>query len=338
MKQGSLLKALTLCLGSLTLSAQAYTVGLAMPTQLEDRWYKDGFALEKKLQANGFNVELFYGGDNDTKLQNRQIKRMTDAKVDLMVVGAIDCTGLSDSLNKTHQQKIPVISYDRLILNTDAISYYATFDNFEVGVIQGQYIKKKLNLDSGNHKTMEIFYGSLDDNNAKFFYEGAMSILYPYIKMGILSIPSGQMKPEETAIKGWQTDLASKRMEDLMQSQGYGPNAKKLDAVLSPADVISTGVIFTLKRHGYTPSNIPVITGQDASPEAIANVKNGYQGMTVYKSTDDLTNVIVNMAKAISQGKEVEVNDSFTYNNGAADMHSYLLEPKLVDKANVSQF
>ena len=170
MKQGSLLKALTLCLGSLTLSAQAYTVGLAMPTQLEDRWYKDGFALEKKLQANGFNVELFYGGDNDTKLQNRQIKRMTDAKVDLMVVGAIDCTGLSDSLNKTHQQKIPVISYDRLILNTDAISYYATFDNFEVGVMQGQYIKKKLNLDSGNHKTMEIFYGSLDDNNAKFFY------------------------------------------------------------------------------------------------------------------------------------------------------------------------
>ena len=338
MKHSLLLKTFALCFCSIALTAQAYTVGLAMPTQLEDRWYKDGFALEKKLQANGFNVELFYGGDNDTKLQNRQIKRMTDAKVDLMVVGAIDCTGLSDSLNKTHQQKIPVISYDRLILNTNAITYYATFDNFEVGVMQGQYIKKKLNLDSGNHKTMEIFYGSLDDNNAKFFYEGAMSILYPYIKMGILSIPSGQMKPEETAIKGWQTDLASKRMDDLMQSQGYGPNAKKLDAVLSPADAISTGVIFTLKRHGYTPSNIPVITGQDATPEAIANVKNGYQGMTVYKSTDDLTNVIVNMAKAISQGKEVEVNDSFTYNNGAADMHSYLLEPKLVDKANVSQF
>ena len=110
MKQGSLLKALTLCLGSLTLSAQAYTVGLAMPTQLEDRWYKDGFALEKKLQANGFNVELFFGGDNDIKLQNRQIKRMTDAKVDLMVVGAIDCTVLVDSLAKTQQAKIPVIS------------------------------------------------------------------------------------------------------------------------------------------------------------------------------------------------------------------------------------
>jgi putative multiple sugar transport system substrate-binding protein len=338
MKQGSLLKALTLCLGSLTLSAQAYTVGLAMPTQLEDRWYKDGFALEKKLQANGFNVELFYGGDNDTKLQNRQIKRMTDAKVDLMVVGAIDCTGLSDSLNKTHQQKIPVISYDRLILNTNAITYYATFDNFEVGVMQGQYIKKKLNLDSGNHKTMEIFYGSLDDNNAKFFYEGAMSILYPYIKMGILTVPSGQIKPEETETEGWSTDVALKRMEDLVESQGYGPNGKKLDAILCPSDVVSSGVIFTLKRHGYTPSNIPVITGQDATADAIANVKSGYQAMTIYKSPEALSDVVVDMVKSISQGKEVKVNDTFTYNNGAADMQSYLLEPRLVDKTNVSQF
>ena len=338
MKHSLLLKTFALCFCSIALTAQAYTVGLAMPTQLEDRWYKDGFALEKKLQANGFNVELFYGGDNDTKLQNRQIKRMTDAKVDLMVVGAIDCTGLSDSLNKTHQQKIPVISYDRLILNTDAISYYATFDNFEVGVMQGQYIKKKLNLDSGNHKNIEIFYGSLDDNNAKFFYEGAMSILYPYIKMGILTVPSGQIKPEETATEGWSTDVALKRMESLVESQGYSPNGKKLDAVLSPSDAISSGVIFTLKRHGYTPSNIPVITGQDATQEAIANVKSGYQAMTIYKSSEALSDVVVDMAKAISQGKEVEVNDSFTYNNGSADMHSYLLEPKLVDKTNISQF
>ena len=338
MKQGSLLKALTLCLGSLTLSAQAYTVGLAMPTQLENRWYQEGFELEKKLVDQGFKVELFFGGDNDPNLQNRQIRRMTDAKVDLMVVGAIDCTVLVDSLAKTQQAKIPVISYDRLILNTDAISYYATFDNFEVGVIQGQYIKKKLNLDSGNHKNIEIFYGSLDDNNAKFFYEGAMSILYPYIKMGILTVPSGQIKPEETDTEGWSTDVALKRMEDLVESQGYGTNGKKLDAILCPSDVVSSGVIFTLKRHGYTPSNIPVITGQDATADAIANVKSGYQAMTIYKSPEALSDVVVDMIKSISQGKEVKVNDTFTYNNGAADMQSYLLEPKLVDKTNVSQF
>ena len=321
-----------------TLQTQAYTVGVAMPTQNEDRWYHEGFALEQQLKSKGFNVELFFAGDANIDLQNRQIKRLADSNVDALVIGSIDGNALSESLKDAKAKSIPVISYDRLITGTNAVTYYLSFDNQQVGKIQGQYLIDKLKPTVDDPKNIEIFYGSLDDKNAIFFYEEAMQILKPYIDSGALVVKSGKISPNETNVPGWRTDLASKRMDEIIDTVGYGANGGvKLDGILSPADCLSNGIIFTLKKKGYTPENIPVITGQDATAEALNNVKEGYQAMTIYKSSNDLHEAVIDMIRAISSGRKATVNDTTTYNNGVKDMDSFLCTPELIDNTNVAK-
>ncbi len=319
--------------------AQAFTVGVVMPTQIEPRWYREGFGVEQQLKNNGFNVELFFSGDIDVSLQQRQIKRLSDdSNIDALVIGSIDGNALKEALSVAKSKKLPVISYDRLITGTDAVTYYATFDNGKVGQIQGQFLIEKLHPTVDDPKNIEIFYGSLDDNNAKFFYGEAMKILQPYIDKGALVVKSGQIKPEDTNIPSWRTDLASKRMDALIEQVGYAPDSgEKLDGILSPADCISSGIIFTLKKKGYTVDNIPVITGQDSTPDALKNIQEGYQAMTILKDGKQLQNSVLEMVKAISQGKEPTINDTSTYNNGVMDMKTFLCQPELIDRSNLSK-
>lgn len=322
-----------------TSQANAFTVGVLMPTQDEARWYREGFGIENELKNSGFNVELFFGGDIDVSLQQRQIKRLSnDSNIDALVIGSIDGNALADALTIAKSKKLPVISYDRLITGTDAVTYYATFDNGKVGEIQGKFLIDKLHPTVDDPKNIEIFYGSLDDNNAKFFYGEAMKILQPYIDSGALVIKSGEIKPEETNIPSWRTDLSSKRMDAIMDKVGYGPESgERLDGILSPADCISSGIIFTLKKRGYTVENIPVITGQDSTPDALKNIQEGYQAMTIFKDGKELQKAVVEMIKAISEGKEAPVNDTTTYNNGVMDMKSFLCKPELIDNSNIGK-
>ena len=214
-------------------------------------------------------------------------------------------------LKDAKAKSIPVISYDRLITGTDAVTYYVSFDNQQVCKIQGQYLIDKLKP-------------TVDDKNAIFFYEEAMQILKPYIDSGALVVKSGKISPNETNVPGWRTDLASKRMDEILDTVGYGANGGvKLDGILSPADCLSDGIIFTLKKKGYTPSNIPVITGQDATAEALQNVKEGYQAMTIYKSRDDLHDAVIDMVRSISSGKKANINDTTTYKNRVKDMDTF---------------
>lgn len=323
-----------------TSQAEAFNVGVIMPTQIEARWYREGFGLEKALERNGFNVDLFFSGDIDVSLQQRQVKRLSDdSNIDVLVIGSVDGNALKDALSIAKRKNKPVISYDRLITGTDAVTYYATFDNGMVGKIQGQYLIDKLQPTVEDPKYIEIFYGSLDDNNAKFFYRESMEILKPYIDDGSLIIKSGEIKPEDTNIPSWRTDLASKRMDALLEKLGYAPDdpSHKLDGILSPADCISSGIIFTLKKRGYTPDNIPVITGQDSTPDALKNIQEGYQAMTIFKDGNQLQITVIDMVKALSQGKEATINDTSTYNNGVIDMKSFLCTPELIDKSNVNK-
>lgn len=322
-----------------TSQANAFTVGVLMPTQDEARWYREGFGIENELKNSGFNVELFFGGDIDVSLQQRQIKRLSnDSNIDALVIGSIDGNALADALTIAKSKKLPVISYDRLITGTDAVTYYATFDNGKVGEIQGKFLIDKLHPTVDDPKNIEIFYGSLDDNNAKFFYGEAMKILQPYIDSGALVIKSGEIKPEETYIPSWRTDLSSKRMDAIMDKVGYGPESgERLDGILSPADCISSGIIFTLKKRGYTVENIPVITGQDSTPDALKNIQEGYQAMTIFKDGKQLQDTVLDMVKAISQGQEAKINDTSTYNNGVMDMKSFLCTPELIDRSNINK-
>ena len=320
-------------------SANAATIGVSMPTQSLQRWNQDGHNLEAQLEAAGHKVELLYAGDNDFPTQVSQIENMISGDVDVLVVAPIDGGALTTALQGAIDKGIPVISYDRLIMNSKAISYYATFDNYKVGQIQGNYIVDALKLkdDATTPKNIELFTGSIDDNNVNFFFGGAMDILKPYLDSGKLVCKSGQTKKEQVATLNWSTEEAQKRMENLISSVGYGPDGVKLDVVLSSNDSVANGVTNALTASGYNADNFPLLTGQDCDKPSVKNMKRGLQTMSVFKDTRVLADQVVKMVNAIVDNKEVPVNDTKTYNNGTGVIPSYLCSPIVVTKDNLKE-
>ncbi|MFC0302676.1 multiple monosaccharide ABC transporter substrate-binding protein [Virgibacillus soli] len=309
---------------------KSQTVGLAMPTKSSERWVKDGDNMKKEFEALGYKVDLQYAEDV-VENQVSQIENMITKGVDILVIASIDGEALTDVLEKAKNQDIPVIAYDRLIMNSDHVSYYATFDNFQVGVLQGKYIEEKLGLeDEDGPFHIELFAGSPDDNNAYFFWDGAMSILQPYIDEGKLVVKSGQMSFEQGATLRWDGAKAQERMDNLLSAH-YSD--EKIDVVYSPFDGISRGVISSLKAVGYGTGNnpMPIVTGQDAELSSIKSIIAGEQTQTIFKDTRDLAKKAVNMADSVLKGEEPDVNDTETYDNGERVVPSYLIEPVSVD-------
>ena len=307
-------------------------VGVAMPTQSLQRWNEDGANMKKILEEKGYIVDLQYAED-DVSNQVAQLENMITKGCQVLVIASIDGSALSDVLAKAADAKIPVIAYDRLIRQTPNVSYYATFDNFKVGVIQGKFIEEKLSLAEGKGPfNIEFFGGSPDDNNAFFFNGGAMSVLQPYLDKGQLVCQSGQTKMEQIGILGWKSEDAQARMDNLI-SKSY--TDKKLDVVLSPNDSLAYGIAASLANNGYTPGkDWPIITGQDCDRANVKNMVAGKQSMSVFKDTRALAAKVVEMVDAIVQGKEPEVNDTKTYDNGVKVVPSYLLEPVFADINN----
>lgn len=311
----------------------AKTVGIAMPTKTSQRWIDDGNNMVKSLQKIGYKTDLQYG-DNNVQNQIAQIENMITKGVNVLVIASIDGTALTDVLQKAHDAKIPVISYDRLITKSAYVDYYATFDNFRVGVLQAQYIENALGLKNGKGPfNIELFAGSPDDNNAKFFFDGAMSVLQPYITSGKLVVKSGQTSYAQVGTLRWDGATAQARMDNIL-SKNY--TSAKVDAVLSPYDGISIGIISSLKGVGYGTGSqkMPVITGQDAEVASVKSIVAGEQTSTIFKDTRVLASKAAEMADAVLNGKTPEVNDTKTYNTGLKVVPSYLCEPVTVDKTN----
>lgn len=309
------------------------TIGIAMPTKSSQRWIDDGNNVVKGFQALGYKTDLQYGEDV-VENQVAQIENMITKGVNLLVVASIDGEALTDVLKKAKEAKIPVISYDRLIKKTDAVDYYITFDNFKVGVLQGQYIEKALGLKEGKGPfNIELFGGSPDDNNAYYFFDGAMSVLKPYIDSKKLVVKSGQTDFKQAATLRWDGATAQARMDNLL-SKNY--SGDKIHAVLSPYDGISIGIISSLKGVGYGTASLamPVVTGQDAELPSVKSIIKGEQTQTVFKDTRELAKKVVAAGDAVLKGTKVEVNDEKTYNNGVKVVPSYLCQPVSVDKAN----
>jgi putative multiple sugar transport system substrate-binding protein len=255
----------------------------------------------------------------------------------VLVIAAIDGTTLSDVLQKASDKGVKVVAYDRLIRNSKNVDYYATFDNYQVGVLQAGYIEKALDLKSGKGPfNIELFGGSADDNNAFFFYNGALSVLKPYIDSGKLVVRSKQMGMDKVATLRWDGAAAQARMDNLLSA--YYNNAK-VDAVLSPYDGISIGIISSLKGVGYgTPKlPMPVVTGQDAEVPSVKSIIRGEQRSTVFKDTRELAKVTAGMVESVLAGKAPAVNDTKTYDNGVKVVPAYLLKPVSVDAANWKQ-
>jgi putative multiple sugar transport system substrate-binding protein len=287
----------------------------------------------KVFKEMGYETDLQYAED-DIPNQLAQIENMVTKGVKVLVIAAIDGTTLSQILQQAHDSGIKVIAYDRLIRDSPNVDYYATFDNFQVGVIQASSIVDGLGLKDGKGPfNIELFGGSPDDNNAFFFYNGAMSVLQPYIDSGKLKVQSGQMGMDKVGTLRWDGAVAQARMDNLLSAY-YGD--KRVDAVLSPYDGLSIGILSSLKGVGYGSADqpMPIVSGQDAEVPSIKSMIAGEQYSTVFKDTRDLAKVAAQMADAVLNGKEPEVNDTKTYENGVKVVPSYLLKPVLVTRDN----
>ena len=308
-------------------------VGVAMPTKDLQRWNQDGANMKSQLEAAGYTVDLQYAS-NDIATQVSQIENMINSDCKLLVIASIDGDSLGTVLEQAKEKKIPVIAYDRLIMNSDAVSYYATFDNYMVGTKQGEYIRDELKLDSAAGPfNIELVTGDPGDNNARFFFGGAMDVLQPYIDQGKLVVKSGQTDFETVATANWSTETAQARMDAII-SANYA-DGTQLDAVLCSNDSTALGVANSLEAN-YT-GNWPIITGQDCDIASVKNMIAGKQSMSIFKDTRTLASKVVEMVDAIMKGTEAPVNDKETYDNGTGIIPSYLCEPVFADVNNYKE-
>lgn len=310
-------------------------VGISMPTKTSTRWISDGETMEKLFKEAGYTPDLQFA-DDDIPNQLAQIENMVTKGAKVLVIGAIDGTTLSDILQKAHDAGVKVIAYDRLIRDSGNVDYYTTFDNFQVGVLQATSLVDGLKAKFPDTKpwNVELFGGSPDDNNAFFFYDGAMSVLQPLIDSGDIVIKSGQMGMDQVGTLRWDGAVAQARMENLLSSTYTDA---KVNGVLSPYDGLSIGILSAVKGVGYGSGDMPmpVVTGQDAELPSVKSILADEQYSTVFKDTRELAKVTVGMVDAIMNGKEPEVNDTKTYDNGVKVVPSYLLKPVAADKSNV---
>ena len=316
-------------------------IGVSMPTQTSERWIADGDAVKAGLEEAGFEVDLQFAND-DIPTQSQQIDQMITKGAELLIIAAIDGTALSGQLQAAADAGIKVISYDRLIRDSENVDFYVTFDNYEVGVQQATSLLVGLGLltadgaegDAAGPFNIELFAGSLDDNNAHFFFSGAMDTLQPYIDKGTLVVKSGQVDIEQVAILRWQQETAQKRMEDLLTST-YS-DGTKVEGILAPYDGLSRGIITALQNAGYGSAEpMPPVTGQDAEIASVKLIVDGVQFATIFKDTRKLAEQSVVAAESYLKGEEPEANDTETYDNGVKVVPSYLLESDIVYADNI---
>ncbi len=316
--------------GSAGGGAKGTKVGVAMPTKDLQRWNQDGANMQKELEAAGYEVDLQYAS-NDTQTQISQIENMINSGCNVLVVAAIEASSLGEAMDMAKEKNIPVIAYDRLIMNTDAVSYYATFDNTKVGEAQGQFVVDQLDLDNTDKTfTIEFTAGDPGDNNAGFFFNGAYSVLEKYIKDGKLEVKSGQKEFSDVATAAWATETAQSRMENILST--YYADGTDLDICLCSNDSTALGVENALAAN-YK-GKYPLITGQDCDIENTKNMLKDKQAMSVFKDTRTLASQVVKMVGQILNGEKVDVNDEKTYDNGNGIVPSFLCEPEVCTKDN----
>ncbi len=308
-------------------------VGVAMPTQSSERWINDGANMKAQLEALGYEVDLQYAED-DVQAQVSQVENMIASGVNCLVIASIDSDALVNVEAQAKEAGIPIIAYDRLLMNTDAVSYYATFDNKGVGTAIGKYIEENAGLDPADPKTIEFFMGSPDDNNAHMLYAGLMEVLQPYLDNGALVCKSGRTSFDDTCILRWSQETAQQNCENYLT--GFYAD-EDLDICATAFDGFAYGCKAALEGAGYTDANWPMITGQDAELMATKNIISGKQTMSIYKDTRLLAEKCVTMVQAVLEGAEPEINDTEQYDNGKIVVPSYLCTPVAVDQSNYKE-
>ncbi|MCL2676180.1 MAG: sugar-binding protein [Firmicutes bacterium] len=315
---------------------QTQKVGILMPSAKEQRWTQDSDNLKRQLQAKGYMVEI-KNAEDSADVQVSQIDAMVDDGFNVLVICAHDSTKLTQVLQKAANKGVKIIAYDRLIMNSPNVDYYVTFNNFEVGRLQGEYIETALNLKTAKAEdrsyNIELFAGAATDNNAIFFFDGAMSVLEQYLGNGVLKVPSGETERAVVAEAGWTYPLAKARMDRLL-TENYA-DGTELHAVLSPNDGIAQVLITSFKAAGFT--DMPILTGQDSEKESVKKIIADEQAMTVFKDTRALADRTFKMVEDILLGNTPETNDAKTYHNGEKIVPTYMCKPVGVTKTNYKE-
>ena len=310
--------------------ADGQKVGVSMPTKDLQRWNQDGENMQKLLEKAGYTVDLQFAS-NDVQQQLNQVTNMINNGCEVLVIAAIEGSSLGSALDLAKEKGIPVIAYDRLLMESDAVSYYATFDNYKVGTVQGTYIKEQLDLDNAEGPfNLEVTAGDPGDNNANFFYSGAIDVLKPYIESGKLVVKSGQIEFNDVATPTWKTEVAQTRADGIIAT--YFSDGDNIDAWLCSNDSTALGVENALEAN-YD-GEWPIITGQDCDISNVKNMIAGKQSMSVFKDTRTLAAQVVKMVGQILKGETVDVNDTETYNNNVITVPSFLCEPVFADVNN----
>ncbi len=308
---------------SLSALAAGEKVGVSMPTKDLQRWNQDGENMKKLLEEAGYEVDLQFAS-NDVQQQLNQITNMINNGCKVVVISAVEGSSLGAALDLAKEKGVTVFAYDRLLMESDAVSYYATFDNYKVGTVQGNYIKEALDLDNAEGPfALEITAGDPGDNNAIYFYNGAIDVLKPYIESGKLVVKSGQVEFEKVATPTWKTEVAQNRASGIISS--FYADGSNIDAWLCSNDSTAMGVINALEDN-YD-GEWPIITGQDCDKPNVKKMIEGKQSMSVFKDTRTLAAQVVKMVGQVLAGETVEVNDTETYNNNVITVPSFLCEP-----------
>lgn len=307
------------------------TIGVALPQKTSENWVLAEGLFNDGLKEAGFKPLVQFANGGVTEQQN-QIQAMIEQDAKVIIVGAIDGGQLGTQLEAAKQAGITIIAYDRLLENTDAVDLYLAFDNYKVGQLQGQALLDGLTARKGaGPYNIELIAGSPDDANSKPFFEGAMNILQPKIDDGTLVVVSGQTSIEQVATQGWKAENAQKRMDTLLAGNYTD---KDLDGVLSPNDTLARAALTSVSQAGKP---TPVITGQDSEVESVKSIMAGEQYSTIYKDTRELVKQSITAVKDLQQGKDPEVNDTTSYNNGVKNVPAYLLTPIIVTKDNAAE-
>ena len=325
------------CLLACPLNAMATKIGIALTTQNDQRQYKDGPEIKKMLENAGFEAVLYYGGDSDVPIQQRQLKRLiTQEHCDLLIVAPIDDRALADALKDAERAKVPVIAYGKLIRGSDAVKYLVSFDSAAVGRMQAESVVSALNLGMRNDSVnIEIFAGPKQDSSSQLIFDGIEEVMSRYLYDGEALIPSKENDLTHCSIANWDKELAMKRMDSLVAKEGYGPAGKKLHAVISASDTITDGILASLKRNGFANKDLPFLTGMDGSLVAIKGIADGERGSSVYRDPRTLHEAVVKMVSSIVKGETPETNNVAF--DGDREIPAYYCQPVLIDKTNVEE-
>jgi putative multiple sugar transport system substrate-binding protein len=307
------------------------TIGVALPQKTSENWVLAESLFNDGLKEAGFDPIVQFANGGVTEQQN-QIQAMVEQGAKVIVVGAIDGSQLGTQLEAAKEAGAYVIAYDRLVKNTDAVDMYVAFDNYQVGVLQGQSLLQGLAERKGDGPyNIELIAGSPDDANSTPFFEGAMSVLQPKIDDGTLVVLSGQTSFEQVATQGWKAENAQKRMDTILAGTYTSAD---LDGILSPNDTLARAALTSVAQAG---KDTPVITGQDSEVESVKSIMAGEQYSTIYKDTRELVAQTIKEITLLQQGQEPEINDTDSYDNGVKVVPSFLLTPVIVTKENAAE-